>query len=117
MAYKKTALITGSSRGIGLGLVKEYIQLGYKVFATCRTPEKAKELSLVLAENGQRPPLTLDVTSIASIEDCKKVVAKETNQLEVLVNNAGISNKDHPGTWPMSSLYNVNKQLTFFKKC
>ena len=37
-------LITGSNRGIGLGLVRAYISKGAYVIATCRTLENIEEL-------------------------------------------------------------------------
>ena len=65
---RKTVLITGCSRGIGLGLVKEFIAKKYKVIATCRSPQKSEELASVLDKNGQNEPLTCDVSSDSSIE-------------------------------------------------
>jgi NAD(P)-dependent dehydrogenase (short-subunit alcohol dehydrogenase family) len=40
----KTVLITGSSRGIGLKFVEEYIKLGWDVIATVRNPAKAEQV-------------------------------------------------------------------------
>jgi NAD(P)-dependent dehydrogenase (short-subunit alcohol dehydrogenase family) len=41
-------LITGANRGIGLGIVEQYLKRGDAlVFATCRTPEKATELNVI----------------------------------------------------------------------
>ena len=82
--------------GIGLGIVKEYINKGFRVIATCRKPDKATELSEILAKNGQRSPLELDTSSLVSVQACKENLLKEISALDVLVNNAGISNKDHP---------------------
>jgi len=42
-------LVTGSSRGIGLELVRQYAGDGYDVIATCRDPEHATELRAVEA--------------------------------------------------------------------
>jgi len=42
-------LVTGSSRGIGLELVRQYAGDGYDVIATCRDPERAAELRAVEA--------------------------------------------------------------------
>ena len=51
MSGGKIALITGCSRGIGLGLVKEYVSKGYQVLATCRNPENAKALKEFLTRS------------------------------------------------------------------
>jgi len=96
MSSAKTALITGCSRGIGLGLVKEYVTRGYKVLATCRQPENAIALKEFLEKSGQKSAISLDVTSAASIEACCESISKENQKIDLLINNAGISNKEHP---------------------
>ena len=50
-------LITGCSRGIGLGLVKYFAGAGFQVVATCRNPDKAPELAALLESVGQPPAL------------------------------------------------------------
>ena len=101
----KTALITGCSRGIGLGLVKEFVNRGYTIIATARAPDNAQALQAFLKEHGQVPALTLDVASKTSIQNCKDAVMGQFGQLDVLVNNAGVSNENHPG----NILYAYNK--------
>jgi NAD(P)-dependent dehydrogenase (short-subunit alcohol dehydrogenase family) len=49
MAHEHTILLLGASRGLGLGLVREYLGLGWHVVATARDPHKATELT-ALAE-------------------------------------------------------------------
>ena len=61
--YRGTVLITGCSRGIGLGLVKEYLNRNFRVIATCRNPESAMELKAILDQNKQFPVIRL-VTSL-----------------------------------------------------
>ncbi len=41
---RRRVLVTGSSRGIGLELVRQYARDGYDVIATCRMPERATGL-------------------------------------------------------------------------
>ena len=80
-------LVTGSSRGIGLGLVRELISRGHKVVATCRNPESASELTKVLAENGQPEAVKCDVASDTSVEECfNKVVllVKSLSQISLI---------------------------------
>ena len=55
----KTVLITGCSRGVGLGLVKEYLKRDFQVIATCRNPESASELKFLLNEKKQHPAIWL----------------------------------------------------------
>ena len=92
----KTVLITGCSRGIGLGLVKEFLSRKYNVIATCRRPEKSAALNSLLENAGQPTAFACDVSSDKSIEDCKSQVSNITSSIDILINNAGISNKDHP---------------------
>jgi len=79
-----TVLITGSSRGIGLGLVNEYLRQGFQVIATCRTPEIAMALADVLKKYHQRPPIKLDVGSLNSIQDCQKEIMNNHESIDVL---------------------------------
>ena len=64
----RVVLVTGASRGIGLGLVRELVRVGgYTVVATCRSPATATTLQEVLATGGHPSALPLDVTSDESI--------------------------------------------------
>ena len=44
----QTVLVTGASRGIGLGLVRVLAGAGYSVVATCRSPAHAPDLAQLL---------------------------------------------------------------------
>lgn len=89
-------LITGANRGVGLALVKQYIQAGdVKIFAGCRTPDNAGELS-TLASNNDVVVVQLDINDSNSIDASVKAVEAHTDSLDVLINNAGIFPKsDH----------------------
>ena len=78
------------------GLCKEFSKHGYKIYASCRNPEKAEELQAFLKSQGQPPALALDIAYKASIEAYKSSILSQIEKLDVLINNAGISNADHP---------------------
>ena len=56
---QKTALVTGCSRGIGLGLVKEFLKGNFRVVATCRNPKNAKALNEILSQHNQQAAIRL----------------------------------------------------------
>ena len=86
-------LITGASRGIGFGLVEEYLDAGdYYVFATCRTPDTATDLqALVNAHPNNASLIQLDISDVASIESSLATVSEITDVLDILINNGGLS--------------------------
>ena len=76
----KTVLVTGANRGLGRALVDAALDHGAKrVYAGSRRPFTHSDDRVV--------PLTLDVTDIEQI----KLVAKTVEELDVLINNAGVA--------------------------
>lgn len=91
---KKTVLITGSNRGIGFGLVKEFINRGYNVIATCRHPDTAHELML-LADNYPNNMMIEKLDVVLPI-DFQQISEKyKANLIDIIVNNAGIFPEKH----------------------
>ena len=84
-------LITGANRGIGLELARLCAARGDKVFAGCRSLEQARELNVLSAQYpGLITILALEITDATSVDECIRQVEKETNALDVLINNAAI---------------------------
>lgn len=85
-------LITGASRGIGLGLVAAYLDAGdYYVFATCRTPENATDLQALVDSHPENASLNqLDIADVTSIESCLQAVQEKTDTLDILINNGAV---------------------------
>jgi len=83
-----TILITGSNRGVGLALVKEFAAQGWNVIATARRPAEAADLNALSAANPKILVEPLDVTSVASM----RALAARMNgvPVDVLFNNAAI---------------------------
>ncbi|MBZ0184510.1 MAG: SDR family oxidoreductase [Melioribacteraceae bacterium] len=84
-------LITGANRGIGLGLVRHCLKRKDRVFAACRTPNRAAELQTLCKDNpGQLSLHTLDVRDSDQIEALHRDISTQVDGLDVLINNAGI---------------------------
>ena len=77
----KTVMITGCSSGFGLEIARHFLDRGWSVVATMRTPR-----SDILPASDRLRVLPLDVTDAQSI--AKAVAA--AGPIDVLVNNAGI---------------------------
>lgn len=77
----KTVMITGCSSGFGLETARYFLEQGWNVIATMRTPQEG-----LLPHSDRLRLLSLDVTSQQSIERA----VSEAGDIDVLVNNAGI---------------------------
>ena len=85
---RPTVLITGSNRGIGFELARQYAERGWGVIATCRTPAKATALQALAAEEPGIVIEALDVTDFSQID----ALAEKYRgvPIDILINNAGI---------------------------
>src|SRR5579871_69987 len=84
-------MITSANRGLGLEFVRQYAADGWRVFAACRNPEVAADLS-ELARQGSVTIFPMDVTNPHSIKRAAAALGNET--IDVLVNSAGIFGKE-----------------------
>jgi NAD(P)-dependent dehydrogenase (short-subunit alcohol dehydrogenase family) len=75
-------LVTGSNRGIGLEMARQYARDGYDVIATCRDPEAATELREIDGVTVRR----LDVTLQTDLADV--VAGLDGAPIDILVGNA-----------------------------
>ena len=89
----KTAVITGASRGIGKATAIEFARNGYNVLANYNNSEKeAMELEKMLIEEGYSIKIfKADVSKSSEADAMIEYCLKEFGGLDVLVNNAGIS--------------------------
>ena len=85
---RPTVLITGSNRGIGLALTRQYAERGWGVIATCRSPDQADDLQALREENPQVVIEPLDVTDFAGIDGLAE--RYRDVPIDILINNAGI---------------------------
>jgi NAD(P)-dependent dehydrogenase (short-subunit alcohol dehydrogenase family) len=88
------AVVTGSSTGIGQASAVTLARAGHTVYATMRNPESGGEELQVIAgnENLQFRFAALDVNSDESVRSAFAGILAEAGRIDVLVNNAGVSN-------------------------
>ncbi len=93
MGDRKTALITGGSRGIGRAICVRLAKTGYDIaFTYSRGAEAAMETkALCEAEGVKAAAYQADVRDSSACSSLVKAVAEEFGSIEVLVNNAGIT--------------------------
>ncbi len=84
----KSVVITGSSRGIGLEFCKQYLQSGWRVYASCRNPQRAEQLNALSDEYPQLTVAYMDMLDHAGIDDFVRQFPEQ--QLDLLIANAGI---------------------------
>lgn len=81
-------LITGSNRGIGLEFVRQYLQKGAIVYASCRAPESATELVQLSAKFEKNLHIEqLDVCDDLSVQGLAEKLSNVS--IDLLINNAG----------------------------
>jgi NAD(P)-dependent dehydrogenase (short-subunit alcohol dehydrogenase family) len=82
-----TWFVTGTSRGLGLELVKQLLDRGDQVAATTRSTER---LLAALGDPGERLlPLAVDLRDEAAVRQAVQQTVERFGGLDVVVNNAG----------------------------
>lgn len=89
----KTAIVTGSSRGIGKKIAETLAKEGVNIVVTATNLDKASQVAEELKSSYNIETLALQHDAKSS-ESCKEVIAKtieKFNSIDILVNNAGIT--------------------------
>jgi NAD(P)-dependent dehydrogenase (short-subunit alcohol dehydrogenase family) len=90
MNEQLVALVTGANQGIGLQIASELAAKNITVLVGSRDLERGVEAAKTIA--GDARAIQLDVTDRASIAAAEKRIRGELGRLDILVNNAAISN-------------------------
>ena len=86
----RNVIVTGGSRGLGLGMVRVLSSAGYNVIAIAR--QESQELAAVIQESGSGPVhfRSFDLCDTAGIPAFVKALRREFGSFYGLVNNAGL---------------------------
>jgi NAD(P)-dependent dehydrogenase (short-subunit alcohol dehydrogenase family) len=90
MQNKRVALVTGANQGVGLQVAKELVSNGVTALVGSRDLERGQAAAKEIGADAIA--LQLDVTDRTSIAAAAERIRKEFGRLDLLVNNAAISN-------------------------
>jgi NAD(P)-dependent dehydrogenase (short-subunit alcohol dehydrogenase family) len=90
-ARMKTALVTGANKGIGREVARQLAGRGFHVFVGARNRDAGRKAAAEIAKEGEKVTfLEIDIADNGSVTAAAREFAKIADQLDVLVNNAGI---------------------------
>ena len=90
MQDKRIALVTGANQGVGRQVAEELVANGLTVLVGSRNFERGQVAATEIGSSAI--PLQLDVTDRVSISTAAERIRKEFGRIDLLVNNAAISN-------------------------
>jgi NAD(P)-dependent dehydrogenase (short-subunit alcohol dehydrogenase family) len=88
----KIALVTGASRGYGVGISEVLVQEGARIWMTARNEGQLRDE----ARRVGGEPVAADVTVPADWDRVFKVILQKCGRLDILINNAGAGIKVSP---------------------
>lgn len=112
----KSAVVTGSNRGIGKAIVKVFAENGANIWACARKRNEDFETFLdktAAANNIWIKPIYFDLNDEKSIENAIKEIVAEKRDLDIAVLNAGIA---HNGMLIMTPIEKIREimEINFF---
>ena len=91
ITYKKTVVITGSTRGFGRELANEFLKKGHNVVVCSKNVDNVQRISYDFRNYDNVLPLVIDVQKY---KDCEKLfdeTIQQFNHVDILINNAAIN--------------------------
>lgn len=117
---KKVGIVTGSRRGIGLGIAKELARNGYTVIISATVDESETSLLLnsLKSEGLSVGYIQCDIADKQQRDNLFSTVIKKYKRIDVLVNNAGVAPKVREDILEASEqdfdrLIDINLKATF----
>ena len=90
MPDKRIALVTGANQGVGLQVAKELVANGVTVLVGARSFKRGEATARDIGAGAIT--LQLDVTGRVSIAEAAQLIREKFGRLDLLVQNAAISN-------------------------
>src|SRR3954462_7895074 len=90
MKNQKTALVTGANKGIGFEVARELARMGFRIFLGARNVEAGRAAAEKLKSEGEVVFLEIDISNEKSIRGAAEELTRQSDHLDVLINNAGI---------------------------
>ena len=117
----KVAIISGSSKGIGLGLAKKFLEKNYNVLINSRNLEDLNNAYIDLKKKFPNRILMVcgDISKTNTLKEIEKNILIKWNRIDVLIANAGdISNKKNNNkSWLINKNFITSKKfINFFYK-
>ncbi len=109
MQNKRVALVTGANQGVGLQVAKELVANGLAVLIGSRNFEHGKAAAEEIGPSATA--LQLDVTDAASIAAAAERIRTEFGRLDLLIQNAAISNT-RMGSMPIQEYLKLTRAST-----
>ena len=112
----KVCLITGATNGIGEESAKELNKMGAEIIFIARNPEKGNLLKeQLLKESGREATMIVaDLSSQAEVKKAAEAFLSMEKPLDILLNNAGIMNRERNETVDgLEEVFSVN-HLAYF---
>ena len=90
----RTAVITGGAQGFGLDIAKRFLESGAKVFIW----DIDEKLIRSVVDEAKNPNLFYNLVDVSNYENVEKIVSEITsnNNIDILINNAGITGPTAP---------------------
>ncbi|GAA5015222.1 SDR family NAD(P)-dependent oxidoreductase [Acinetobacter puyangensis] len=93
MSKKQTVWITGASSGIGAALAQVFAAQGATVILTARRLDQLEAVRAKLSNPDQHHCIALDITDFEQVDQTVKAVFAKFSTVDVLINNAGLSQR------------------------
>lgn len=89
---RKTAIVTGASRGIGAAIARRLCEAGANVVACSRSADAVRQVADTLQSEGYTVhAMAADISEKTDVEALMEKTTAEFSQIDILVNNAGIT--------------------------